>query len=258
MYPFLFQVAGFALGSYGALLVVAIIAALTTTALLGRRDGIPIKKMNDIGMIALISGAVGAKVLDTLVMSIKSGSFAATAYRDAGAVHGGIIFGGVALLIAAKLSGQPFLAVLDAHAPAIFFGQAFGRIGCFLAGCCFGAPLNGPLSVTYSDEVTHRLSGTPLHVSLHAVQLYDAAAHFFLGAVFVFLHKRGLLRGRLLGVYLVVEGFCRFSLEAFRGDSGRGVWLDGLSTGRITAIALAVWGIVGLLVFRPRPASSGA
>lgn len=251
MHPVLSRFGSFELGAYGVLLVLAILAALGLAAFLGRRDALSPKKMNDVGVLALVAGAFGAKALDTLVNSVASGRFVLTDFREAGAVHGGVLVGALALVLGARRMGLPLGPTLDAHAPAVALGQAIGRVGCFLAGCCFGAPTETGLSVVFRDARAHALGGTPLGVPLHPVQLYDAFAHFALAALLVGLHRARVFQRRLLGAYFVAEGALRFSLEAFRGDAGRGVWALGLSTGRLTALAMLLLGAVVLRVARP-------
>lgn len=257
MFPVLARFGAFELGAYGVLLVVAILAALFLAARLGARDGLSTKRMNDLGVLTLIAGVLGAKALDTLVNSVSAGRLVVTDFREAGAVHGGVLVGALTLVLAARRFKMPLGATLDAHAPALALGQALGRLGCFLAGCCFGAPTDGALAVTFHDLAAHRISGTPLGVPVHPVQLYDALAHFALAALLAHLHLRrrtpsGLfLEGRLLGVYFGLEGVVRFSLEGLRGDLGRGVWAFGLSTGRLTALAML--GLGAAILFGSAP-----
>jgi phosphatidylglycerol:prolipoprotein diacylglycerol transferase len=139
---------------------------------------------------------------------------------------------------------MPLPPLLDAFVPATALGQAIGRLGCFAAGCCFGTPSDASWAVTFTSPDAAALGGTPLHQALHPVQLYDALAHVVLFAGLLVLHRRMQFRGRLLGLWCVAEGFTRFFIESFRGDGGRGLWLDSdwLSTGRITALLMMALG----------------
>ena len=87
-----------------------------------------------------------------------------------------------------------FLAVADLSAPFLLVGQAIGRLGCFLEGCCYGAATGGPLGV--------RMPGHPSPV--HPTQLYEAGADVAIAALVALARPRG--RGAAFGWMLVAYG----------------------------------------------------
>ena len=102
----------------------------------------------------------------------------------------------------------PGLAVMDVFAPAIALGHAIGRVGCFAAGCCWGAVCRLPWAVTFRNPEAHRLVGVPLGIPLHPTQLYEAAAE---AIIFVFLYRRFQRphrAGTIIGWYLVLFDAC--------------------------------------------------
>src|SRR5690606_1912720 len=131
------------------------------------------------------------------------------------------------------------------------------RLACLSAGCCFGAHSDLPWSITFSNPRALELGGVPLHETLHPVQLYDAGFHFLLCAALVYMHRTGMMRSRLFGIWCLAEGTVRFFVETFRGDLGRGVWLDlaWLSTGRVTALGIFAVGLFYLWFTRPQTQS---
>ncbi len=105
--------------------------------------------------------------------------FSMATLQSAGTFYGGLLGAILTIVLYARFQHLPLLAVLDIAAAALPLSHAIGRLGCFAAGCCFGKPTSLPWGVTFTDEAAARLSGTPLHISLHPTQLYEAAAEFF-------------------------------------------------------------------------------
>lgn len=115
----------------------------------------------------------------------------------------------------------------------------FGRLGCFLAGCCYGKPTNFILGVKFPDK----------DVFVHPTQLYEA---FFIGLVFSFLIKIRKIKkfeGQILILYIMLYAVGRFVLEFYRGDE-RGVFFYGfLSHSQFFAILLFLVSILGYYIF---------
>lgn len=248
MWPILTRLGDYEIGTFGVLVGLAVLAGLWLARQLGKRDGLEPKKVNDLGLAMMASGLVGAKLLGLLVAVFSGAELNWQELRNAGAVHGGLAFGAVTGYLLARHYKISVALALDAIAPGVTIGQAIGRFGCLAAGCCFGTESSVPWAVHFSDPRAAELGGVPLNIGLHPVQLYDAGVHIALCLALVALHRKGLFRGRLFGVWSIAEGILRFSVETFRGDLGRGVWfeLPWLSTGRVTALAFAALGIVVL------------
>ena len=116
--------------------------------------------------------------------------------------------------------------------PAVPLFHAFGRVGCFLAGCCYGIPAPaGWWGVTFSQALL-----APNGVALVPVQLYEAAGCLLLFLLLDRLARRGWSGGQLLPVYLSLYGAFRFLLEFLRGEGARGFW-GPLSTSQWVALA---------------------
>jgi phosphatidylglycerol:prolipoprotein diacylglycerol transferase len=133
---------------------------------------------------------------------------------------GGLVFLGGAILAAASgywfLSSrnQPLWSWMDAIAVSVPLGQAIGRIGCVMAGCCYGSPCELPWAITFTDPN----SLAPVNIPLHPTQLYHCLAGLLTFAILLgakrFLKTEGMLSGLMLMLYAVF----RFSIEFFRGD----------------------------------------
>jgi len=120
----------------------------------------------------------------------------------------------------------------DLSAPAIMLGLFFGRIGCFLSGCCWGVPTESFLGVDHPFET----------ISVHPTQLYSAFAVLAIFFVLRHLSKVGFFhRGQLFAIFLVLYAISRFFLEFFRNDP-RGAW-GPLATSQLISIPLLCLGI---------------
>ena len=149
-----------------------------------------------------------------------------------GSVFYGGLFGG---LLAAKLytkykklNTKQFLWLLTPFIPLFHF---FGRIGCFLSGCCYG--VESHFGITYK----HSLIIAANHVSRFPIQLVEATFNLLLFFVLTQLQKNEKTKSKLLEIYLVSYAIIRFIDEFFRGDSIRGIWF-GLSTSQIISIGI--------------------
>ena len=154
--------------------------------------------------------------------------------------YGGLIGAVVFLYIYCRQYNVDFVAFIDVFAVMIPFVHGVGRIGCFLAGCCYGIEYHGPFAVHFPyQEGLPELSKVPRF----PVQLFEAGLNFIFFGVLLFLFlKVGLRSGKVLGVYLVYYSIVRFILEYFRGDAIRG-GIGVLSTSQIISIILLPIGI---------------
>lgn len=144
----------------------------------------------------------------------------------------------------------PILDLVAVYAPLM---QAISRIGCFLAGCCYGIPAstNSWWTVVFIDSE----GIAPLHVALHPAQLYASLASlavFFLLLTWVRLKK--IKPGSPLFMFLVLEGVARFFVDFWRGDRGElisvglfGTTVD-LSQVQLMSVGLCAVSLVGLLI----------
>jgi len=261
MHPILFQIGSFPIGTYGLLLVIAFFSALTLAKRQGRLDGLSGDAITDLSITMLLAGVVGAKLLMILVDLINGGRFldifSLGTLRAGGAVHGGIIAGAVALFWRARKLKLNLPLTLDACVPAVALGQAIGRLGCFSAGCCFGTECHNALAVTFTDINANVLSGTPLHLPLHPVQLYTFCMNLLVMILLLLVRKHRSFTGQVLACYFMLEGVGRALMETWRGDLDRGIWfgLQGLSTGRLTALLFFIAGIALWFWFRRRSAA---
>lgn len=156
-------------------------------------------------------------------------------------VYGGIIGGILVGWLYCTIKKLKFLTYFDLMMPSIALAQGFGRIGCLLAGCCYGKETTGPLAITFTDSAF-----APNHVPLIPTQIYSSIldfAHFFL-LLYVAKHKKA--DGQVAGCYLICYSIGRFVIEMFRGDIERGN-VGIFSTSQFISLFILIIGI-GLTV----------
>jgi phosphatidylglycerol:prolipoprotein diacylglycerol transferase len=251
VFPVLLDLGFLQLPAYGVLLVIGIVLGLWTTQRRANRAGLPGNHVADLGFWVVLWGLIGAKLLLVVTSPWYLTSLANLWWllRSGGVFYGGLIGAVLAAIVVFRRYRMPFFPVADALAPSIALGHAFGRLGCFASGCCFGATCELPWAVSFSHPVAHEISGTPLGVPLHPVQLYEATFNLANYVFLAWLFRRRPRPGSVLGAYLVLYGTARFVIELFRGDPDRGFVLGGvLSTSQAIAAVMVPLGI-GLLVW---------
>ncbi|GBC78970.1 Prolipoprotein diacylglyceryl transferase [bacterium HR09] len=249
MHPILVDFGFLELPTYGVLLAVGLFLGLWTAKRRAARAGLPAEKVVDFGVWVVLGGLLGGKVLLVVTDPSYLTSFAGIValLRAGGVFYGGLLG---ALVVAALLVRRwrlPFWLLADSLAPSVALGHFFGRLGCFFAGCCYGASCSAPWAVVFSDPKAAEVSGTPLGVPLHPTQLYEAAFNLANYLFLAWLFRRSVERrlgGQVLGFYLVNYGVARFVIEFFRGDADRGFVLGGLlSTSQAIALVMAPLGV---------------
>ena len=161
-------------------------------------------------------------------------------------VYGGIIGGILAAWIYCKVAKLKFMKYFDLVMPSVALAQGFGRIGCFLAGCCYGKETESAFHIIFHDSAY-----APNNVPLIPTQLISSGLDF-LNCIFLMWFagkKKG--DGQVAGLYLICYSVGRFVLEFFRGDLERGS-VGSLSTSQFIAIFTAIAGVVLCLWFGKR------
>ena len=117
---------------------------------------------------------------------------------------------------------------------ALPLGHAIGRVGCFLAGCCFGHPTTLPWGVAFTDP--HSLVAREyLGVPLHPTQLYEVVANLILFFILQHMYKKPHKNGAIVAAYVIGYGVIRFGIEFFRGDF-RGEYIGMFSPSQLIAL----------------------
>lgn len=251
MYPYIHLFGNVTLPTYGLLLMCAVVLGIILALKRSARYHV---QRDDVIYAACYIGVgaiVGSKLLYMLTMMpwivenfalIQSNpqQFWLTALGGL-VYYGGFIGGVVGLLLYSRQYKIDKWALLNAIIPALPLMHAIGRVGCFMAGCCYGCPADPPLGVVFAAN-----SSAPQGVALLPVQLYEAGFNLVLCAALYMIGNRTHKKTAVLGTYLIAYGLERFVLEFFRYDAIRGVW-GGLSTSQWISVVLIPIGLYLLL-----------
>ncbi len=257
MHPVLVHIGSFALPTYGFLVALGVLFGLMVAGKLSERQGLDPEKAWNLGVIAILSAVLGAKVLMVLLdWKYYAGHpremFSFATFQAGGVFYGGLIAAVLASVWYIRRNRMPVLRTCDAFAPGIALGHVFGRFGCFAAGCCFGKPTSLPWGVKFTNPLARQISDTPLNVYIHPTELYEAAVELINFVVLLWLIKRKKFEGQVIGAYLFLYGVERFFLEFVRDDPGRGQVFGGALSGtQLISIVMVLIG--GLLWFWRRP-----
>lgn len=258
MHPHLIEIGRFSIPTYGILAAAGLIAGLWLNVRLAVRAGIEEDRAWNLGVIAIFSAVLGAKLLliinEPAYLDPKN-LFSVNMLQAGGVWYGGFIAGGLGAILYMWKHKLPVLTTWDAFVPGIALGHAFGRLGCFAAGCCYGKPFDGPWAVTFTSPLANATSGTPLDIPLHPTQLYEFAVEFFIFLLLLWMWKRRSFAGQLVGTYLFLYGIARYFLEFYRNDPERGSMFGGFMTvTQFVSILLVILG--GILWMRREPGGS--
>jgi len=255
MHPILFEVGGLTIYSYGVLLAAAYLLGLQFALMRARSRGLDGQRVMDLGIWIIISALLGAKLLLLIVdfrqFTANPGEMLNLA-RSGGVFYGGLIAAVVVAFVYMRRHRMPLWTTTDVFAPGIALGHIVGRLGCLLAGCCFGKPTTVPWAITFTNPAAMANSGTTLGVPLHPTQLYDAGAELLILLFLLAFERRGRpFPGRTFWTYMLLYGLSRFVIEFYRGDN-RGTVFDVLSTSQFVSVLLVPVSIVMLILLSRR------
>lgn len=239
MYPDLFSIGPLTLHTYGLFVAIGFTAALLVTVKIAKNYGIRAHQVVDMGFIMILSAVIGSRIMYILFNL----SFYLKQPIDIFKVwEGGLVFSGGIIAAVAAVSWHirrhrfPFWSTADLWAPAAALGQGIGRIGCFMAGCCYGKPTDLPWGIVFN----HPRSLAPLHIGLHPTQIYSALSGFIIFLILIVLQTRKQFEGQVILWFLILHSTGRLLVERFRGDfRGMVPGLDMSVTQLVTLLILA-------------------
>lgn len=248
MYPVLFDVGGIAVYSYGLLIAIGALAGVAYMAVQGRKEvGLTIDQANMLFMLIFVAAFAGGKFF--LFFEDPEYYYKNPVKLLVGrgfVFYGSFLFAVPVMLWYFRYQKLPVYTMLDVMAITTCLVHAFGRIGCFLAGCCYGEPTSSALGVAFTSEVCF---AKPLHTPLHPTQLYEAFFIFAVMGVLLFFRSRRKFHGQLFFFYLLAYAVGRFVIEYFRGDYSRGYVFDQyLSISQLVAVLIFI--VVSFLYLR--------
>lgn len=244
MHNDLFTIGKFTVHGYGLMIAIGFIAAYLVAEYRAGKKGVDKEKIFPIALIAIVMGLVCAKVLFwiTILDEIIEDPGIMLNIGDGFVVYGGIIGGFIFCFLYCKIKKLDFLKYVDIIFPSVALGQGFGRIGCFLAGCCYGTEADTLISIVFKDSAF-----APNGIALIPTQLISSGLNFANFAFLVWFSGKSKVDGRTSAMYLIFYSIGRFIIEFFRGDLGRGS-VGALSTSQFISLFILIVGIVIFVV----------
>lgn len=272
--PFLHK--GFPVYSYGFLLMVAFFVAIAIARWRAGKEAIDPNKITDLGIYLVCAGILGARVFYVIQYfeNYRDNLFSIFKVYEGGLVYyGGLFAAIVTLFVFSRKHRLSFLKILDIVTPSTILGLGFGRIGCFLNGCCFGkvAP-HVPWAIQFprTMDKTGIIDGSPafLHqyelglvqlsdthaLPIHPTQLYSFLADvalFFILSVFFRHRKRN---GEVFLLFGIGYPIIRFCMELLRNDTP--LFFNFFTIAQIISIPMFVISASLFAISRIKPASS--
>ncbi|NQU42534.1 prolipoprotein diacylglyceryl transferase [bacterium] len=271
MHPILVSLGDFYIGTYGLLLALGLFLGSSVALWRARQVGVPSHVIFDLIFYGVLAGIVGSRLAYIVVDLLGEQTLLAHPAEMVFSRTNFVFLGGFLLAIPVcvfylKRGGHNGWLVADVLAAGIPLGHSLGRIGCFMAGCCYGKavenPESNPLSflgvrfpgicrsgdivqygLAYQDHIHQGLIGPDATESalVWPVQLFESAGNLAIFLILFLLWKRRAFNGQMFLSYILLYGILRFGLEFLRGDVARGsIGPVSTSQGLIALILVAV------------------
>jgi len=234
MFPVLLKIGPITIPTYGFLLATGVLIAIILSIHFAKKKELDIKVFSDFMFYTLISGLLGSK----LFLVLQNTDFYFSSLKnfknilfEGGVFYGGIIFGGLFALWFIRKHKLNFKIIGDIVAPTIALGHFFGRLGCYSAGCCYGAVTKTcKIAVTFPKTNTLIPHADQL-LPRYPVQLFEAFLNLanFIVLFSIYKYKKNKFDGQIFILYIFNYSVIRFFVEYFRGDADRGYLIGGLS-----------------------------
>jgi phosphatidylglycerol:prolipoprotein diacylglycerol transferase len=260
MHPELFHLGPIHLRSFGTMMAIAFLVGTWLSMREAKRLGLDEDKLVNVILVTLVCSVIGARllyVLEHLEDFRRSWGSVLALWQGGLTLYGGIVAGTFGGLLAAQRMGLPRWRVADALTPGLAIGTMFGRIGCFLNGCCYGHPTTLPWGVKFppSSFAALEFGDTPVHPS----QLYNAGASLVIFAVLWASRKRLGVPGVLFWTFLVVYSIVRVPIDFTRSYEPAAVILHApfdITESQAMSFAIALFG--AFMILRLRREAAGA
>jgi phosphatidylglycerol:prolipoprotein diacylglycerol transferase len=239
MHPTICTIGPFTIYSYGLMLAIAFSVSSTLAMLEAKKNNIATDIIFNLTFIGFACGIIGARlfyVAQNLVFYKRDPIEILMLQHGGLSWFGGLIFGSLSGIIYLKNKKLAVYKILDLIIPFVALGQAIGRIGCLLNGCCFGK--ESAFGIYF-----------PVHQAiLVPVQIYSSLLLIFIFIILRVLQDRPHIGGKIFYVYLLLYSLKRFFIEFWRQDNP--VIFSGLTLFQILSIALFCLATVKLILIR--------
>lgn len=254
MKPILLSFGSFHIYSFGLMVALGVLTALFLMERLAAKNGFPpAKKVADLLFVTVFSGFLGARIFYAAqnIEIFVTNPLSFFAFWEGGLIfYGGIPGSLIGIAIFCRHQNPKgsdpfgFCKALDFLIPFTALVHAFGRVGCFLNGCCAGKACDLPWAVRFPDSIE----------AVHPTQLYEAGFLIGLFLTLYFLYPKRKFDGQISLCYFAFYAVGRFFLEFFR--EGNPTW-HGLTVNQWMSIGLFAVSILFILLCHLRAGLGG-
>ncbi len=214
--PVIFNLGSFEVRWYGVMVVLAVVAVIAIALIEAKRKGLSQDIIWDIALWCVLGGVIGARLIHIIDKWEYYFTHPDQLFNFAGlAIWGAVLGALVALIIYVYVKKISFWVLGDTIAPGAILGQAIGRIGCTINGCCYGITCDLPIAVIYENPQSYARLGVPLYPTQMFHMLWNLTGFVILWL----LRKRLKTPGALFLLWLIYFSVGDFAIHFFReGD----------------------------------------
>ena len=255
MSPIAFTLGKFEVRWYSIFILVGVILGFAIIMSESKRFQLKNEVMFNTMFWGLLFGILGARVYYIIFnMDYYSSHFSEIfkIWHGGLAIHGGLLFGMIAIYVYIKKYNVSFKKILDIFAPAVILGQAIGRWGNFFNGEAYGTAVSYETLESLRIIPTFIMDNMYFNGSFHLPMFYFESILCLIGFVLLLIYRRRKYRknGQTFGLYLMWYGFIRFFIEMFRTDS---LMLGSIKVAQIVSIMMVLFGLYIILVQGRKP-----
>ncbi len=236
MHQILFYIGPFPVRSYGVMIALGMAAGVALAWFLAGKRGRYREDVLNVAFYALLAGLLGARLWEVVFDLDYYGRHLAeipALWQGGLSVQGGIAGGLLAVVVYSRKNRVPFWEFGDILAPGVILGQAVGRVGCYLNGCCYGLPTDSAWGVVYppGTDAFIAYGSTPLIPTVLFEAGWDLAV---MALLIILLFSRKPFHGFIATLYFALYAVGRIFLEFYRADS---LIIWGLKAAQATSLA---------------------
>jgi len=258
VHPIAFKLGSLTVHWFGVMIALAFLTGMWTAVRRAPRAGIAGEYIADLVVPwLLLGGVLGARLL--YIATYWHDSFASQPWwevfmiqRGGLVFYGGLIGASLAVIFFARWKKIPLWKLADVLTPSIPLGSMFGRLGCFMNGCCFGRNCDLPWALRFPAD--HSTGGLPVHPT----QIYDALLNLALYLGLAWLYRRRKFNGQVFAVYLLCYAVTRSIADAFRGDYNDAHLHGGFTPAHLVGLVIFGVGLAFYLILSRRVAEKRA
>ncbi len=251
MHPILFRIpifGGVTIYTYGFMVALAVLVALLWIGRESKLQGLNPARAMDLSFYIIVFAILGSRLLHILISErsrfLENPLIFFKIWEGGLVFYGGLIAAIITTYVYMKRHQLFFWSYADVYAPAISLGHAIGRIGCLMAGCCYGRAVGHEAWYTIIFPVqSHGFA--PTGIALYPTQLMETVGELLIFSLLLVVRSKKRFEGQLLATYLIAYAILRAFVEYFRGDLVRGFVIDPwLSTSQFISVIMLVVGLV--------------